>query len=361
MSAEQNISPEEFELLSAYLDNMLNEAERSALELRLADSAPLRAELEALRATIALINGLPTLKAPRNFILTPEMVKSKTEVGAPQLLKTKTEGGAPQLVKTKTEVGRIIRFPISSVMSAAAAFVIIILGMVLIVGDQSAPQTSMSLEGSVALMVTNTSPAEAMSDLALAQESPADDSSSPDTSAQRGAMPTPTLNATYAGAGMMAQPTATEEVFAELAMQPANQADVPPAPVQSENIQTTQLAPVMPMPMPTLSATQMVEEEMPIIASVPADDQEAMDTMTFAYIEETPVTEFFEILGNAIPPTEIIAVIETATPSETPSPVAPKADEPASESVNITSFIGMALIAIGIISLIVVVWRGRKG
>jgi len=344
MSAEQNISPEEFELLSAYLDNMLNETERLALEARLAENEPLRAELEALRATIALINGLPMLKAPRNFILTPQMVKSKTEVGA------------PQLVKSKTEVGRIIRFPISSVMSAAASFVIIILGIVLIFGDQSSPQATSSQDTSVALMVTNTPPS-ASDILDMEQENVVD--TSPDTSSQRGAMLTPTLN--VASMGMMAQPTSTDEVFAEMAMQPANQSDIPPTPDRAENIQGTQMAPVMPMPMSTLSATQSVEEEMPIIASVPADDQEMMDTMPMTFAEETPPSEFFEILGNAILPTATSIPTDTATLSETPSQIAPKADEQASAPINITSIIGMAFILIGIISLIVVVWRGRKG
>ncbi|MDX2078999.1 MAG: hypothetical protein SFZ02_21380, partial [bacterium] len=86
MSAEQNFSPEDLELLSAYLDNMLNEVERSALEIRLAQNEALRTELEALRATVALIKGLPTLKAPRNFTLTPAMVKGKTETGSPQMV-----------------------------------------------------------------------------------------------------------------------------------------------------------------------------------------------------------------------------------------------------------------------------------
>ncbi|MCU0482508.1 MAG: hypothetical protein MUE54_15030 [Anaerolineae bacterium] len=144
MSAEQNLNPQDLELLSAYLDNMLNDAERSALEARLANDAVLRAELDGLRATIALINGLPTLKAPRNFTLTPAMVKSRTETGA------------PQLVKSKTETGRIIRFPISAVMSAAASFVFILVGMILVFGSVNQPSMTKAPAPSndVALMFT---------------------------------------------------------------------------------------------------------------------------------------------------------------------------------------------------------------
>ncbi|HHS97901.1 MAG TPA: hypothetical protein ENK08_08390 [Chloroflexi bacterium] len=62
------------ELLSAYLDGELNPKERARLEARLAADPDLRERLEELRRTIALVRGLPRVKAPRNFLLTPEMV-----------------------------------------------------------------------------------------------------------------------------------------------------------------------------------------------------------------------------------------------------------------------------------------------
>jgi hypothetical protein len=62
------------ELLSAYLDGMLTDSERAALEQRLAIDPALRRELAALRQTIDLIQALPALKAPRSFTLSPEML-----------------------------------------------------------------------------------------------------------------------------------------------------------------------------------------------------------------------------------------------------------------------------------------------
>jgi anti-sigma factor RsiW len=57
------------ELLSAYLDGELGTAERARLEARLAADSALRAELEALRRTVALVRDLPPQPLPRNFIL----------------------------------------------------------------------------------------------------------------------------------------------------------------------------------------------------------------------------------------------------------------------------------------------------
>lgn len=57
------------ELLSAYLDGQLSAEVRTRLEAELAADPALRAELEALRRTVALVRDLPRVSAPRNFIL----------------------------------------------------------------------------------------------------------------------------------------------------------------------------------------------------------------------------------------------------------------------------------------------------
>jgi anti-sigma factor RsiW len=76
MSAERNLTDLDYELLSAYLDDALTAAERSALETRLQTEAALRTELDALRQTVTLVRGLPPLTAPRNFTLTPAMLRA---------------------------------------------------------------------------------------------------------------------------------------------------------------------------------------------------------------------------------------------------------------------------------------------
>jgi hypothetical protein len=61
------------ELLSAYLDGQLGARERARLEAQLAADPALRAELEALRRTVALVRDLPSVPIPRNFILAQTM------------------------------------------------------------------------------------------------------------------------------------------------------------------------------------------------------------------------------------------------------------------------------------------------
>ena len=105
MSAERNFTDQDYELLSAYLDDALAEAERAALETRLQTDDRLRQELAALQQTVNLVRGLPPLKAPRNFTLTPGMVRPRS--------------------------ARWLIFPTSaafSAISAAAATILILLG-----------------------------------------------------------------------------------------------------------------------------------------------------------------------------------------------------------------------------------------
>jgi Putative zinc-finger len=67
------ISPHEAELLSAYLDGQLTPKERSRLEARLREDVQLRSLLVELRRTRAILRSQPRLRAPRNFMLTPQM------------------------------------------------------------------------------------------------------------------------------------------------------------------------------------------------------------------------------------------------------------------------------------------------
>src|SRR5689334_15787630 len=78
MSAERNFTDQDYELLSAYLDGALAEAERAALETRLQNDDGLRQELATLQQTVNFVRGLPPLKAPRNFTLTSSMVRPRS-------------------------------------------------------------------------------------------------------------------------------------------------------------------------------------------------------------------------------------------------------------------------------------------
>lgn len=69
------LSPRDWEALSAYLDGRLSPRERARLEARLAREPALRQRLAELRALRAALRDLPPPRVPRNFTLRPEMVR----------------------------------------------------------------------------------------------------------------------------------------------------------------------------------------------------------------------------------------------------------------------------------------------
>ena len=69
------LTDQDYELLSAYIDDALTEGERATLDGRLRAETELRRELEALRGTVALLNALPARKAPRDFTLDARMAR----------------------------------------------------------------------------------------------------------------------------------------------------------------------------------------------------------------------------------------------------------------------------------------------
>lgn len=79
----KELSRRDWERLSAYLDGQLSSREQARLVARLEEDADLRAALENLRATRDALRSLPSLKAPRNFTLSPEMVSQPRQKTTP--------------------------------------------------------------------------------------------------------------------------------------------------------------------------------------------------------------------------------------------------------------------------------------
>jgi hypothetical protein len=65
------MKPQDLDQLSLYLDNALPASQRVALEARLAAEPELRAALAELRLTVSALRGLPSLRPPRSFTLSP--------------------------------------------------------------------------------------------------------------------------------------------------------------------------------------------------------------------------------------------------------------------------------------------------
>jgi hypothetical protein len=65
----------ELELLSAYLDNEVSQAERARVEAHIATCDACHRELESLRYIVSLLQRLPVAPAPRTFYVTEAMLE----------------------------------------------------------------------------------------------------------------------------------------------------------------------------------------------------------------------------------------------------------------------------------------------
>ncbi len=116
-------SSQDIELLSAYIDDALSDAERASLESRLQREPALQRELNELRVVVQAVRALPPVKAPRNFTLTADMVALPEPEPLPK-------------------AATFLLFPTSamfSALSAAAATVLILFGVVILFIQASAP------------------------------------------------------------------------------------------------------------------------------------------------------------------------------------------------------------------------------
>lgn len=152
MSAERNLTEHDYELLSAYIDGMLEDGEREALEARLSADARLRRELAALRQTVALVQQLPTLKAPRDFTLS-------IPVAAPTVTRPPADATvtlAPTvLTRPDRTTRRVIPLPLVSAISTAAAALLILAGVGLLLTNRADPPLTTQ---SVAVQATEPAP-----------------------------------------------------------------------------------------------------------------------------------------------------------------------------------------------------------
>jgi anti-sigma factor RsiW len=70
----------DYELISAYLDNQLSAKEREQFEIRLKAEPALHMELQEIGKTRALLRNMPKLKAPHNYFIKVEPVRTKSRL-----------------------------------------------------------------------------------------------------------------------------------------------------------------------------------------------------------------------------------------------------------------------------------------
>ena len=75
------MKPQDFDRLSAYIDDQLSPAEKAALEQRLGREPELRSALSELRLTVTALRALPQVRPPRNFTLKRDEERSIQQHG----------------------------------------------------------------------------------------------------------------------------------------------------------------------------------------------------------------------------------------------------------------------------------------
>lgn len=151
--AMPELSDQDADLLSAYIDGMLGAEEQTQLEARLSQDTFLRSELAAMRQTVRWLNELPALQAPRNFTITPEMVAEPTTQGKPANVIPLYRRGW---------------FPIAS---AAAAVFVVVIGLALVL-PQANQQLGSAEPNAVAAAPTSATLSTATSEADQQAETP---------------------------------------------------------------------------------------------------------------------------------------------------------------------------------------------
>ncbi len=142
-----HLTDRDYELLSAYIDGELSATERANIERRLESDIVWQQEYEALRTTAQLVRDLPTLKAPRNFTLTPQMAQTARRITP-----------LPKRRKTNYTAWAVL---------AAAVFVMIIGGAILL-SQRPAPRSAGTTTQQAVAAVPTSAPTEAETPLAFA-------------------------------------------------------------------------------------------------------------------------------------------------------------------------------------------------
>ena len=96
----KKIPARKLEALSAYLDGELSHRASQRLEVEIERDAELRAALDDLKRTRAVLRRAPRLRAPRNFTLSPELAGVQTQ--------RRSSAGAYALLRTASALAAIL-------------------------------------------------------------------------------------------------------------------------------------------------------------------------------------------------------------------------------------------------------------
>ena len=119
MASQQQLTDQDYELLSAYVDGELSNVARTDLDRRLESDAKLHSELVSLQQTATLLRELPESPVPREFTINEQLLAEYSTSPAPKLLRIKLHH-----------------------FSLVASFLLIVIGAYLLVDELSVSESS---------------------------------------------------------------------------------------------------------------------------------------------------------------------------------------------------------------------------
>lgn len=303
------------ELLSAYLDGQLSAGERARLEAQLATDPALRAELEALRHTVALVRDLPPVPIPRNFILPPTVAARPRPAPSARL----RHAWAAPLLTTATAVVSFL-------------FVVVLAGDLLLSGA-----------GGLAFAPAAAPPKEAEVPRLALEPSPSSEEVEVEEAMPSGAVPTATPLPMPAEAPLEAGPATTAEV--------ARYETRTPEGVES--------------PVPALDGGPIEEAAAPAPPAIPPVAAEAAAVPT-ALATETAVPEKGVAEAESTP-SEVAEVASLVVGEEEAAAAEGERSVPAGEVAQPTPAllwrvleVTLGLTALGLVLATVWAWRARR-
>jgi len=319
------LNDQDYELLSAYIDGALTEAEQTTLEQRLQADSALRRELDGLQGTVDLIRGLPPMQAPRNFTLTPRMVRPS----------------------------RWLIFPTTtafSALSAAAAVLLMAFGAVLLFSNQSAALPASQFQG-VAAASTQISATIMVEEQELSAASTTMELPAAPPQAVQGAADQAEITGNAAGESALSAESegfietevlATEGAMMMYAAPHGTQATIDPA----QDAQTF----MMPETMPAMGGAAPSEDDLSADSAVAIAS--SLTATPGAARENLTATLLLPTASSTPTDTPTATLTPTLVPSPTATPV-PKASAPAipANLLPIVAFVaGIALLVIALVT-----------
>ena len=119
MASQQQLTDQDYELLSAYIDGELSDVARTDLDRRLKSDAKLHSELISLQQTATLLRELPESPVPRDFAFNEQLLAEYRKSAASKLLRIDLQ-----------------------LFSLVASFLLVLLGVYFLVDELSVSETS---------------------------------------------------------------------------------------------------------------------------------------------------------------------------------------------------------------------------